>query len=73
MHNNKDAVSPEHGHTPRELVRRQVEEPDYHVTDEDIENMTISDDITDEEKLEADEEGDSLENNRAGTSYDVLD
>ena len=61
------------GLTPHELVRRQVENLDYHVTDEDMENMIISVKLTKNERLESDKEADGLENKKAGTSYDVLD
>ena len=61
------------GLTPHELVRRQVEELDYHVTDEDMANMKISAELPEEEEIEADEEAERLETDKAGTSYEVLD
>lgn len=61
------------GLTPRELVNRQIQDPDYHVTEEDIANLNISDELTDEEEIEAETEAAEVENDKAGTSYDVLD
>ena len=61
------------GLTPQELVRRQVEDRDYHVSDEDMANMIISDQLSEQEEREAGNEADKLKNNKAGTSYDVMD
>ena len=59
--------------TPHELAQKQISDPDYHVTDEDMDKMEITDELTDEEVLEANEEADAMESDKAGTSYDVLD
>ena len=61
------------GFTPQELVRRQIEDQDYHVTDEDMENMIISDELPEEEEIKAVNDADELENEKAGSSYDVMD
>lgn len=59
--------------TPHELVQRQISDPDYHVTDEDMDKMKISDELSEEEEPEIEEEADAVESDKAGTSYDVLD
>lgn len=61
------------GLTPRELVNRQIKDPDYHITEEDIANMNISDALTEEDEIEAETEAEKLKNDKAATSYDVLD
>ena len=43
-------LQPHTGLTPRELVLRQIKEYNYHVTEEDIENMDISLELPDKHK-----------------------
>ena len=61
------------GATPRQLVQHQIENYDYHVTDEDIENMIISTELSENEKGESHEQADSSQKNNAGSSYEVMD
>ena len=71
---NKEKVSTQAvGLTPQELVRRQVGDRNYHVSEEDMANMIISDQLSEQEEREVGDEADKLKTNKAGTSYDVVD
>lgn len=61
------------GSTPQQLVKHQIENFDYHVTDEEMGNMKISTKLSEKQKSEANEEADELEKDNVGTSYDVID
>ncbi len=59
--------------TPHDIVEKQIRNFDYHVTAEDMDNMIITDEPTVHDKEAADKEAGSLDKDRAGTSYDILD
>lgn len=60
------------GATPRQLVQHQIENFDYHVTDEDIENMIISTELSEHDKSGSNEEADTYKKDNTGTSYDMI-
>ena len=60
------------GATPHELVQRQIENLDYHITDEDMEHMRISADLSKKEKTEAFKQSKEFQDDHVGTSYDLL-
>ena len=61
------------GQTPHQLVQHQIEDQDYHVTDEDMENMDISTELSEQENNTANQEAEELEKDTISTSYDFLD
>ena len=68
-----DAQNEPKGQTPHELVQHQIEDQDYHVTDEDIEHMDISTELSEQENDLSGKEAEELEKDNISTSYDVLD
>ena len=46
--------------TPHELVQRHMENPDEPITDEDINNLDISNQLPPDKKIEADEDAELL-------------
>lgn len=70
--------------TPRELIKRHMEYPDSPITDDDMNNLKLSDDegfssiqpaqedatqLSDEEKIKADKMANELGKDNAGMSY----
>lgn len=69
----EEPVQENRGLTAHELVQRQIQDPDYHVTEEDIANLNITEELSEDEEIESETEAEDLQNDKAGTSYDVLD
>ena len=59
------------GATPRQLVQHQIENYDYHVTDEDIENMIISTELSENDKFESPEQAVRHQENTGGDTYEA--
>jgi len=55
--------------TPEELIHRHMLNPDEPITDEDMKNLDVSQQLTPEAKAEADKEADILEKDNTGMSY----
>ena len=59
--------------TPHELMDRQIKHFDYHVSDEDMDNMEISDRLPEEQKAYSNEQATILDKDNTGTSYNTAD
>ncbi len=68
---NRPAADPT-GVTPHDLVERQLRDPGFHMSEEDIEKMQISGTLTEKDKAASQEEADAFDKDSTGTSYDVL-
>lgn len=65
-------LQPTHHLSAHELVKKQVEHLDFHVTDEDLQNIDTTVEISAKESEDSIKKADKLENNRPQNPYETL-
>ncbi|MBE7169800.1 MAG: hypothetical protein INR73_04380 [Williamsia sp.] len=59
--------------TPRDIVKKQITDYHYHVTEEDFDRMVVTDQLSQSQLDPALQQADDLLKQNETTSYDILD